>query len=336
MLGREMKIVTCSPGSSNKYQDFYYSFDKKFINGFIRLGHSVIPFSDRDFASRFGIRPLGAAFANRKLLAICESYSPDLLVLFQADLISNLTISTIKEVSPGCRVVNVDCDLVASEAKQRRLLRRRTVADATLITSAGEPLRHLRASGLRAGFVPNPTDASIENADSFSVAEKTWDLIYVASKRATSERWNLIRAVETNASELRVGSFGADKSRIFGQAYFNLIKSAKAALNWSHQNDIDLYASDRIAQLFGSGICVCLARSSGYSRYLGNHAAIYFDDAAELSTKVRHAVLDGTWAEYGRAGREQYRRLFNESRVAQYVLDFALREDLSVYEWGRV
>jgi hypothetical protein len=329
-----MKIVICSPGYSNKYQDFYYSFDKKFISGFIRLGHSVIPFSDRDFASRFGIRPLGAPLANKKLLAICESYRPDLLVLFQAHLITNDAISTIKAMNHGCRVVNVDCDLIADPARQHRLLRRRPVADATLITSAGEPLRHLRKSGLRAGFVPNPTDASIENADSFAVAEKIWDLIYIAGAKSSADRWNLVRKVAANAPVLKVGTFGADKRRAFGQDYFNLIRSAKAALNWSHRNDIDLYASDRIAQLFGSGICVCLARSSGFSRYLGEDAAIYFDDADDLSTRVQRAVLDGSWVEYGRTGRDQYRRVFNETRVANYVLDFALGGDLSAYEWG--
>jgi hypothetical protein len=329
-----MKIVVCFPGYSNKYQDFYYSFDKKFINGFIRLGHSVIPFSDRDYASRFGVRSLGTPLANRKLLSICESYRPNALALFQAHLISNGTLSTIKAMVPGCRVINVDCDLIADEARQRRLLQRLPVADATLITSAGEPLMHLRRSGLRAAFVPNPTDASMENADSFSVAEKTWDLIYIAGARSTSDRWTLVRKVEAAAPTLKVGTFGANKKRAFGEDYFNLIKSAKTALNWSVRNDIDLYASDRIAQLFGSGICVCLARSSGFHRYLGEGAAIYFHDADDLSTKVQRAVKDGSWADYGRAGRDRYRQLFNETKVAKFVLDFALDGDLSAYEWG--
>lgn len=331
-----MRIVICFPGYNNKFQDFYYSLDKKFINGFIRLGHSVLPFSDRDFSSRFGIRPLGAPLANRKLLAICHSYMPDVLILFQADIISNSTIGAIKKMSPGCQVINVDCDLIHSDARQRRLLHRLPVVDTTLITSAGEPLVRLRKSGLHVGFVPNPTDASIENADSFSVAAKFWDLIYIAGAKSTANRWVLVRRVAANARTLKVGTFGMDKRRVLGQDYFNIIKSAKTALNWSHRNDIELYASDRIAQLFGSGICVCLARSSGFDRYLGEEAAIYFDDADDLSRKVEAAVLDGSWVEYGRAGRDRYRRLFNETRVAKYALDFALDGDLSAYEWGGV
>jgi hypothetical protein len=330
--GQEMKIVTCSPGYRNKFQDFYYSFDKKFINGFIRLGHSVIPFSDRDYGSRLGIRALGTLLANRKLLAICESYRPDLLIFFHADRIS--TISAIKKMCPACRVVNIDCDPIINEEKRRRLLRYLPVADATLITSAGEWLMWLRKSGLRGGFVPNPTDPSIENVDSSSVTEKTWDLIFLAGATSASDRWNLIRTVAANAPTLKVGTFGAGKRKILGQQYFDLIKSAKAALNWSKRNDVELYSSDRIAQLFGSGICVCLPRSSGFGRYLGDDAAIYFDDADDLSTKVERAVRDGSWAEYGRLGRDQYRRLFNERRVAKYVLDFALGGDLSTFEWG--
>ena len=332
-----MRILSCSPGYNWKYQDFYYSFDKKIINGLIRAGHSVIPFSDRDFADRaLGIRALGKGIANNKLLAIARSYRPELVVLLQADLITNATLRKIKGLTPNCQIVNIDCDLIDKERKKSRLLGRKGIVDATFITSGGFPLAELRKEGLRAAYIPNPTDSSLENEDCYSWSDKFFDLVYFSAAENHAQRWALARRVADLAPDIKVGTFGSDKRRVLGQDYFNVLKSSRTALNWSQRNDVPLYASDRIAQLFGAGICVCLARSTGLEEYLSAKEAIFFNDADDLVQRLRCVKQSGDWIEIGKAGRDRYRALFNETRVASYVIDYASGSSVKDYEWGHV
>jgi hypothetical protein len=278
---------------------------------------------------------LGKIAVERHLLNVARSYEPELIVLLQADQVSNEALRAVREEHPNCRIVNVDCDLIVEERVPRVLSRRGTV-DATLITSAGAPLELMRREGLRAGFVPNPTDASLENADAYAVAEKFFDLIYISGMRKAGNRWDIIRAVAQRASDLRVGSFGADKLRVLGQDYFNVLKQSRCALNWSARNDLHLYSSDRIAQLFGAGACVCLPRSTGFDMFLGEAEAVFFADVDDLVVKLRRVKSTEEWKEIARSGRDKYRALFNETRVARFLLDFVFDGPVKDYEWGAV
>ena len=66
---------------------FFYT-GRRINNGFIRLGHSVLGFSDRDiqkYYKTFGDLK-GAKTLNNKLRKTCYNYKPDLIVLGHADL----------------------------------------------------------------------------------------------------------------------------------------------------------------------------------------------------------------------------------------------------------
>jgi hypothetical protein len=332
-----MRIITVSPGYNWKYRDFFYSFDKKIINGLIRSGHSVVPYSDRDVAdSVFGMRTIGTPLANKRLLAMARSYTPDLIVLLQADLIWKSTLLDIKAINEECKIINIHCDLADNERRMQRLLKWKGAVDATLITSGGFPLAALRREGFNAGFIPNPTDTALEDVDCYTWPDKFFDIVYVSSVSSRAKRWALVRELAARAPDIRVGSFGADKRRVLGRDYFNILRGSRAALNWSERNDIDLYASDRIGQLFGVGACVCLARSSGFQRFFSAEEAIFFVDAEDLGDQLRAAKASGAWAEIGKAGQKRYRELFNETRVARYVVDYLGGGSLTDYEWAKV
>jgi hypothetical protein len=330
-----MRIIVCGPGYQGKYRDFFYSLDKKLINGLIRAGHSVIPLSDREITRTLGgMRALGRIAVERHILHVARSYEPELLALFQADQVSNSMLRAFKEEHPTCPIVNIDCDPICFDEKAQRLIARRGFVDATLVTTAGAPLERLRSEGLRSGFMPNATDASVENADAFAYDGKFFDLIYISGMRKATSRWDIIRMVAQRASDLSVGSFGADKKKVLGQDYFNVLKRSRCALNWSVRNDVHLYSSDRISQLFGAGACVCMPRSSGYDMFLADTEAVFFADIDDLIGRLRHIKATEEWKEIARAGRDKYRALFNETRVARYILDFVFEAPLEDYEWG--
>lgn len=329
-----MRIIICSPGYSDKFASFYYSFDKRFINGLIRLGHSVVHISDRDInRAAWDLPVLGTRLASRQLLNVAEGYRPELILLFHADKIGDWALQQLKREHPSCPIINIDCDPIEMPRFRERALRRGSHVDATLITSAGVSLETLRQAGLRAAYVPNPADPSLDDI-SDAPEERPWDMVYITAASPDSRKWAVAKAVAAEAAELKIGMFGGRQQRIFGRDYYDILASSKAALNWSNYNNVDLYSSDRIAQLFGSGLCVCLPRSSGFQRFIPEEAAIFFDDAADLVTSLQAVVHSGEWKARGKAGQQRYMQLFNERRVAQYVIDFALQRKLDAYEWG--
>jgi len=332
-----MQIVTVGPGITYRYAKFFYATDRKIRNGLVRSGHHVTHVSDRDVASSaLGVRPLGKGLANRKLLEVVEAVEPDLIILFQAHLITKETLSSIKAKINGCKIANFDNDPLISEKHFERLWDLKDVVEATFTTSAGEPLEQLRKGGLRTSYIPNCTDQSIEDGDPFDNSGLLYDLVYFAGAELHTERWQLPLEFSSIASEVKCGFFGYGKTKVYGKSYFDLLRKAKLALNWSGLNNVHLYTSDRIAQLFGTGRCVCLHKGFGYQRFIGNNDAIYFEDVRDLVAKVRTVLKEDSWQEIGKNGQKRYRDLFNEKRTAQYVVDFTFGEDVSDYEWGSV
>lgn len=330
-----MEIVTVGPGISNRYARFFYASDRKIRNGLVRLGHNVTHISDRDVASSaLGLRYLGRELANRKLIEVVEAIQPDLIILFQAHLITSKTLSKIKNSISHCKIANVDNDPMTIKTRVLRLLNLRDIVDATFITSAGEHLEELRTGGLHTSYIPNCTDASMEMGNPYDDTKLSYDLSYFAGDPLWAERWKLPLEVADIAPDIKCGFFGHGKNKIYGRAYFDLLKESKIALNWSGRNDIYLYSSDRISQLFGTGRCVCLYSETGLQKFFSEDEAIFFEDANDLAGKIRLALRDNKWQSIADKGQKRYRNLFNEKRTADYIIDFTFDKDISAYEWS--
>ncbi|MEN2494325.1 MAG: hypothetical protein TECD_00216 [Hyphomicrobiaceae bacterium hypho_1] len=329
-----MKIITVGPGINNKYARFFYAMDRKIRNGLIRLGHDVTHVSDRDIASNaLGPRLLGKRLANNKLLEVADAIHPDYLILFQAHIINPKTLFTLKKKLPNCKIANIDNDLMYTEARFQRLLNLKKSIDVTFITSAGEHLARLRREGLHIFYLPNCTDSSIEEGNPLDDINLSYDFVYFAGDVIQSPRWKLPLEIASIAPDIKCGFFGYGKTRIFGSNYFQILKTSKIALNWSMINDLHLYSSDRISQLFGTGRCVCLYAGSGFQRFINEGEAIFFTDANDLVRKIRTALHEDKWRQIAQKGQQCYRILFNEKRVAQYIINVAFDIDISKYEW---
>lgn len=316
LTGALMRILVISPGYNKKFEGFWYSFDKRFINGFIRNGHHVVHLSDRDLAdSVLGIRQIGKIHANLKIRRVARALQPHLIALFHASLVSNDTLAEIKKET-GARVANIDCDLI-TEKRFKRLLARKSVVDHTFITSAGPPLDWLHQAGMAASFVGNPVDPSID-IPANPARERIYDLVYVASAKPNSPRWDLINEVERLAPELKIGKFGMGR-RISGVEYYDILSSTKFALNWSAVNDQKYYSSDRIAQLFGAGVAVCLPESTYYRDFLRESDAIFFDNSDELTRQISHN--NSKYNQIAIRGSISYRNIFNNEIVANNIIN---------------
>ena len=76
----------------------FFNTGRRINNGFIRLGHSVLGFSDRDIQKYYkSIRDFkGSKVLNDKLKKTCYNYKPDIVVIGHADLISKKQIEELR------------------------------------------------------------------------------------------------------------------------------------------------------------------------------------------------------------------------------------------------
>jgi hypothetical protein len=327
---------------------FQNNVERKLTNGFIRNGHQVVAFSDRDAAmagSPFGAtRAGGLGYANKALANLCLAVEPDVLILGQTDVIWPQTVADLRRRLPAMRVAQWSVDALFEPGNTERLTRNLPIVDATLVTTAGDVLAPLARPGKRLGFLPNPVDLSIERGENHLKAELPFDLFYACGNPADlrevgGRAWNMddfARSLMQALPSLKPLWVGLMSQPTLGGAdYQRAIQSAALGLNVSRRTGQFLYSSDRLAHLAGNGLAVLIERSSGFDHLFTDDEMAFFSTFAELVEKIERLVKDpGHRMALAAAGRARYHDLFNEQRVAAYVLDVALdRLEASAYPW---
>ena len=152
----------------------FFNTGRRINNGFIRLGHSVLGFSDRDIQKYYkSIGDFkGAKTLNDKLRKTCYNYKPDLIMLGHADLISADQIQELRDDYPNVRVGQWFLDPLNKkgpdyERNKLRILDKIKNVDATFTTTCPTVLNFL-PKNQRNYFIPNPSDTSFETLNNFS------------------------------------------------------------------------------------------------------------------------------------------------------------------------
>lgn len=325
-----MKILFVGPGNNHKYGGgFYYSFNRRLINGFIRGGHFVYPYSDRDTADyALGLRPLGRKLANHRLLEVARELQPDLMVLLLSYLITPETVRRVRAAVPGMRVAAVCIDDIAHErpASQFRYLLQD--ADAGFATTGGATLRGF-AGRVPVAFIPNPVDLSIDTGQSFAERDHRFDLFFACHQPPEDPRWRFIAALQGKLpAATRTGLFGNKNGEALrGGAYVDALSRVKIGLNLNRR-DGDLYASDRMGQYLGNGLLLATRRASGYDAVFNDGEMLFFDDASDLAEQIARVLGPGEpWRDMARAGRDKAIATMNETLVAKFICDFTFGGD---------
>lgn len=325
---------------------FVHSVAPKLSNGFIRNGHRVIDFSDRDMArasSLFSTRKMGVGSANRLLEQLCAEIGPDLLVLGHADVIEPKTIARIRSKHPHLRVLQWNVDPLFESDNLGRVARKLDVVDATLVSTAGEALAPLRRPGKSLGFLPNPVDFSIETGASHEALDLPYDLFCAAGPRNLRNIGGQMLTVDDLIAQIkqaipsircRLGMLQGNP-HLKGHAYQEALTQSAIGVNVSRRNDVMLYSSDRLAHLVGNGLAALVDRRTGYDRLFSDDQFVFFSNLDEMIARLRTLVAEPAHrAAIAARGRSRYHDLFNERRVAQYVVEVAFGElRPSDYEW---
>ena len=201
--------------------------------------------------------------------------------------------------------------------------------DALIVTTAEPSLGRYAGPGAFAAFMPNPVDRSVETGRAFDVESPPYDLLLPATdaglREVGDERLTPTEAVVRLTSSipgLRMLTPGIGATpRLRGQAYLAALSVARFGWALSRRATLPLYASDRMAHMFGCGLAVALDRRAGFERFYGTDEAVFYGDLTDLAASLRALLEDDAEArDIARRGWERTWAIFESGRVLAYLL----------------
>ena len=128
----------------------FFNTGRRINNGFIRLGHSVLGFSDRDILRYYKSYNdfTGSKSLNDKLKKTCYNYKPDLIVMGHSDLVNTQQLSELKDDYPDIKIAQWFLDPLNKngpdyERNKLRILDKIEATDANFITTDPRVLNFL-------------------------------------------------------------------------------------------------------------------------------------------------------------------------------------------------
>lgn len=317
----------------------FFNTGRRINNGFIRLGHSVLGFSDRDiqkYYKSFGDLK-GAKTLNDKLKKTCYNYKPDLIVLGHADLISADQISELREDYPNTRFGQWFLDPLNKkgpdyERNKKRILDKISVVDASFLTTSPDALSFLK--GKKSFYIPNPADNSFETLNNYEHPCNI-DVFFALSHGVhrgvlksgkTDDRITFLNKLVSQTPDIKFDLYGINKIQpIWADHYFKTIQNAKMGLNLSRGDAIKYYSSDRITQIIGNGLVCLIDEKTEYNNFFNTNEMVFYKNANDLSEKIIKVSKDEKLRKkIAMNGKIKYMKYFNSDLVAQYIIEKTL------------
>ncbi len=313
----------------------FFNTGRRINNGFIRLGHSVLGFSDRDiqkYYKSFGDLK-GAKTLNEKLRKTCYNYKPDLIILGHADLITKQQISELREDYPNTRFGQWFLDPLNKkgpdyERNKKRILDKIDVVDASFLTTSPDALSFLKNK--KSYFIPNPSDSSFEILNNFNYPCNV-DVFFALSHGVhrgvlksgkTDDRITFLNKLVSITPDIKFDMYGIKKVQpIWADHYFKTIQNAKMGLNLSRGDAIKYYSSDRITQIIGNGLVCLIDERTQYNNFFDSNEMVFYKNVNDLSEKIIKISKDEKLRKtIAKNGKKKYMKYFNSDLVAQYII----------------
>lgn len=326
-----------------------YGLPIKINNGFIRNGHDVYFFSERDIArasSLFGNRKMGVKACNKKLLQVCKNFEPEVLALAHADLIYNETIEAIRQFLPDLLVFQYNIDALFIPSNVEHIKSKIDFVDHTFMTTAGMSLRSVAGKYSGVSYIPNPVDSSIDACKNHEKDILKTDIIFAAAmNRWVAEddlRAQAPGAIKKSLPQLQCEFYGND-NKIWGAEFRKAICRSRMGLNFSLRpaglaagtnSPLYLYSSDRISLYMGNGLLTFVTVESQLSDLYGE-GVVAVQDITDLIDRLSYYnANDSERKRVAKIGYDFSHQHCNERLVAQYMLEQASGQKLSHdYVW---
>jgi glycosyltransferase involved in cell wall biosynthesis len=316
----------------------FFNTGRRINNGFIRLGHSVLEFSDRDIVrhyKNFGDHT-GSKALNRKLINTVYNYKPDLLIFGHADLVTPETIAYLKDNYKDLRVSQWFLDPLIKngpdyEKNKSRILDKIQFTDTNFLTTSPDVLDFL-PKNKPCFFIPNPSDPSFEVLNNYENNQCSMDVFFALShgvhrgilkKGKHDERADFVNKLIEKTPNVKFDLYGINNIQpIWADSYLKSIANAKMGINLSRGNPIKYYSSDRITQFVGNGLLTFIHNKTHYNNFFSENEIIFYDNVSNLSEKIqKFAKDDGSRKKIAKKGKEKYMKFFNSTIVADYIIN---------------
>ena len=330
----------------------FFNTGRRINNGFIRLGHSVLGFSDRDIQKYYkSIGDFkGSNILNDKLKKTCYNYKPDLIVTGHADLISRNQIQELKEDNPNTKFAQWFLDPLNKygpdfERNKSRIVDKIDLMDATFITTCPSALSFLKKK-YNSFYIPNPSDDSFEILNNYEKSCSV-DIFFALSHGVhrgklkagkIDDRITFLSKLQSMTPDVKFDIYGINNVQpIWADHYFKTISNCKMGLNLSRGNAIKYYSSDRITQIVGNGLVCLIDEKTQYNNFFNKNEMIFYNNVSDLSEKVLKISRDEKLRKkIARNGKLKYMKYFNSNKVAQFIIEKSLNvNNRNKYFWEK-
>ena len=280
----------------------YFNTGRRINNGFVRLGHSILEFSDRDIQRYYkNYKDFnGSKALNNKLKKTCSNFKPDLIILGHADSIKSETLGELKDDYPNLRISQWFLDPLNKngpdyEKNKNRILDKSDFIEANFLTTSPDALNFL-PKNKQNYFIPNPADPSLETLENYK-KDCNMDVFFALSHGVHrgvlktgkfDERSNFINKLISIKKNVKFDLYGVNKIQpIWADHYFKTISNSKMGLNLSRGEPIKYYSSDRITQIIGNGLVTLIDDKTFYRDFFENDEMVFYRNINDLSEKLK-------------------------------------------------
>ena len=349
-----MKIIHISNFGDKHNGRLYWNQCFKISNGFIRNGHSVLNFSDRD-KSRAS---LTNKISNNKklqldLIETINNFNPDLIVMGHADRIHVETLERIKNENSNIKIIEWNVDNLLLDNTREKITKRSPYLDGIFSTTSDEILSECINNNF-ATFFPNIVDRSIDKLQIFRQDIHKNEIFFALShgvgtgrlrnKNKMIENFDkrviFFRELVKLNPQAKFDLYGFDGIEpIWANDFLHKIKDSYMGICLQRKPLLKYSLSDRLAQYLGNGLMVFIENETKYYEFLiDKEDAVYFDNLYDLSKKIdyyrdnKHEAI-----KIAENGYNKLHTFCNEKVVTSYFLDCLTNQDKdllkSKYAW---
>ena len=341
---KKIKILHITNFNERHNGRLFYNTGKRINNGFIRLNHSVLEFSDRDIVSYYrNLNDLnGSKRLNTKLLEVISNYVPDILIMGHADLIKKETLEYIKKNYPNIKMAQWFLDRMDSEwiNNKKRFLDKIELMDASFCTTDPKSLNLNKKFNIF--YLPNPVDQSFETLKNYNNKFFNNDVFFAMShgvhrgilkKGKFDQRENFINSLIKKTPNIRFDLYGMNNIQpIWADDYLLAISQSKIGLNLSQGKAAKYYSSDRFSQLIGNGLLVMIDEKTKIGNFFSKDEIVQYKNISDLSEKiVKYSNDSNLRNKIASKGRAKYFKYFNSTIIAEFIVNKTFNNNKSYY-----
>ena len=341
---KKLKILHVTNFNERHNGRLFYNTGKRINNGFVRLGHSVLEFSDRDIVSYYrSLNDLnGAKRLNKKLIEVISNYLPDIIVLGHADLINYSTLKFIKINYPKIKISQWFLDRMDSEWKNnlKRFTDKMSLMDSNFCTTDPKTLN--LSSKIPIYYMPNPVDESFEKLKNDQKNYFNNDIFFAMShgvhrgilkKGKFDQRETFIENLQKLLPNAKFDLYGMRNNQpIWADNFINALSNSKIGLNLSQGRPVKYYSSDRFAQLIGNGLLVFIDEKTKFSNFFTNKEIVMYKNITDLFKKInKYLKNDKLRKLVARNGRQKYFKYFNSRIIADFIINRSFNTNKKFY-----